>query len=109
MKLKTLSFVAMLPLLAGCAASLHTVTVAARPKISPAKVKCYDGMPSGAEIVGTMHVQNISGFSHYFLHPEKRQMINAAAFMGANGLVIGPDSVQLIVGYQVDATAIFVP
>jgi hypothetical protein len=96
-------------LCAGCQATLRSNTLVARPPVAVQTVKIYDGMPTNAVIVGTMQVSCMSGFTHYFIRPEKKQMLAAAAFMGANGLVIGPGSVQILVGYAVSATAIFVP
>jgi hypothetical protein len=99
----------LLMLAAGCASSSYIITGRARPTISAELVKVYAAAPTNSEVIGTVSVTNPSGFSHYLNHPETEMLKKEAAQLGANGIIIGADSAQIIVGYQVSAVAIFVP
>ena len=92
----------------GCATGSHIITGRARPMTSPAAVKIYSQMPTGAEVIGSVTVNNPNGFSHEFGSGDTDTLKAEAAKMGANGLVIG--SSEMHPGrFETSGIAIYVP
>lgn len=75
---------------------------------SPSAVKIYAVMPEKAEIIGTVTVNNPNGFSHTFGNADTKVLINEAAKMGANGVVIGGSDFHPG-RFETGGIAIFVP
>ena len=73
-------------LLAGCASVTHIVTGSVRPAIDPALVRVFPQPPSGSEEIAQLQIEG--GDGQHGLDKSIQQLKEAAAQMGANGLVI---------------------